>query len=359
MADGTRDAEWMLTALDIAEAHKITTGEGVVVGLLDTGVDTTHPDLTGVVIGGKDSWSPKRDGQTDATGHGTAMASLIAGHGHGEGGRDGVLGVAPGAKILSYGALKPGQDRYDFEENANGLEWLIDNGANVIVIAQSGGSSYPREEALIKEAVDRGIIVVAGVGNRAPFGNGAGFPGAYDDVLSISGTNPSGGLCEPSVRGEPTVDFAAPCEDVTVAAPGGGYVTDSGTSMSTAIAGGVVALIKWQWPDMSKPDVYRQLAFTADDLGVQGKDADFGYGLINPVRALTQEPQANSSAHPPHRRDDPIYASASPASSQVAEAGGGSIFWLLWGIVGIVGMIGLSAVAIAIMRGRRSRATAV
>src|ERR1043165_3213309 len=78
-ADSVRDSEWMVDALKLPEAHKIATGEGVTVGIVDTGVDSTHPDLAGVVVAGKDSWSEAGDGQTDATGHGTAMASLVAG----------------------------------------------------------------------------------------------------------------------------------------------------------------------------------------------------------------------------------------------------------------------------------------
>src|ERR1051326_6401935 len=101
-ADAIRGQEWIINALDLADAHRYSEGKGVVVAVIDTGVDSSHADLSGNVLPGVDvaNGTPLGNGRTDTNGHGTGMAGLIAGHGHGSDGADGVLGVAPKAKVL-------------------------------------------------------------------------------------------------------------------------------------------------------------------------------------------------------------------------------------------------------------------
>src|SRR5262249_48452583 len=100
-ADGIRDQQWHLGFLRVAEAHRYSQGAGVVVAVVDTGVDATHPDLTGSILPGADVRpGASGNGQTDTDGHGTAMAGLIVAHGHGPGNSAGVLGLAPQAKVL-------------------------------------------------------------------------------------------------------------------------------------------------------------------------------------------------------------------------------------------------------------------
>src|SRR6266508_4890869 len=114
-ADSIRDRQWYLTYLKADQLHKITQGAGVTVAVIDSGVDGHHPDLAGNVLQGKDFIKPGT-GWTDTDGHGTAIASLIAGHGHGPGHHDGILGLAPAAKILpvrtgTSAEVQGGQDR--------------------------------------------------------------------------------------------------------------------------------------------------------------------------------------------------------------------------------------------------------
>ncbi|MEV0651178.1 S8 family serine peptidase [Phytomonospora sp. NPDC050363] len=350
-ADDVRDAEWMVEALRLPEAHRIATGEGVTVGIVDTGVDSTHPDLTGVVVAGKDSWSPAGDGQTDVTGHGTAMASLVAGHGHGDGGGDGVLGVAPGARILSYGAWRPGDEKYDDAELLKGIRWVIDNGADVILLAYGGGTGEPEEEALIDEAEAKGIPVVAPTANALAGEKHVGFPGLFTNVVLAGCSGKDGDYSEVGLE-HPAIAVAAPCEGLTSAGPDGGYEDTSGTSKAAATTAGTLALLKSHWPDMSREDMMRQLYSTADDKQEAGRDRKVGYGVINPLTALTSPVRPYDPSNPPHVNGDPVYQSDPPATSSLAPPADSQPPWALIGIVGAAVVGGL--VLLVVLSRRRA-----
>lgn len=350
-ADSVRDSEWMVDALKLPEAHKIATGEGVTVGIVDTGIDSTHPDLTGVVVAGKDSWSPAGDGQTDATGHGTAMASLVAGHGHGVDGSEGVLGVAPGAKILSYGAWREGDDEYNDAELEKGLRWVLDNGADVILLAYGGGTSTPTEEALIDEALGKGIPVIAPTRNASAGQRSIGFPGLYEGVTLVGCTDSKGDYSDVGLTA-PEVSVAAPCEDLTSASTGGGYNDISGTSKAGAVVAGTYALVRSHWPDISLKDMHRKIFFTADDKLAPGRDAYLGYGVINPVNALTVAVDPVDPANPPHPVADPIYSSAqSEATASEPSKDSGT-----WTVVAVVAasIVVIGSILLVVLRRRRA-----
>lgn len=349
-ADSVRDSEWMVDALKLPEAHQIATGEGVTVGIVDTGVDSTHPDLTGVVVAGKDSWSPAGDGQTDATGHGTAMASLVAGHGHGADGSEGVLGVAPGAKIISYGAWREGDDEYDNAELNKGVRWVIDNGADVILLAYGGGTATSAEQTLVEEALGKGLPVISGTGNAYAGALHVGYPGLYDGVTLAGCSNRDG---EYSDVGLPSTSIAvaAPCEDVVSASSDGGYNNISGSSKAAAMVAGLYALIKSHWPDISLVDMHRKILSTSDDKGEPGRDKYVGYGVINPVNALTATVEPADPASPPHPVGDPVYGSTQPeATTEPAKES--SRAWIVAAVVGSTALIGL--IILVILRRKRT-----
>ncbi|GLZ77688.1 type VII secretion-associated serine protease [Actinorhabdospora filicis] len=352
-ADQIRDSEWMINALRLKEAHAIATGEGVTVGILDTGVDGTHPDLVGQVVGGKDSYSPAGDGQKDYVGHGTGMASLIAGRGHGVGGGDGVLGVAPGAKILSYGAWPEGTEKYDQGELNKGLRWLIDSGADVILLAYSGGTPDTSEHSLIKEAKQKGIPLVSSSGNL-PDDTGLGAPGTYPEVNVIGGTTKDG-VHSSAARSDPLIRVAAPSEKVVSAWRDGGYSDISGTSKSAAIVAGVFALMKAHWPDISPDDMAMRLARTADDKGEPGRDSDYGWGLVNVVRALTESVDPVDPARPYHPATDPIDTS-DESRVLTSDADSGMNWPLIAAGTGAL-VLGGVIVLVLVMKRRRSRAS--
>ncbi|HKE65211.1 MAG TPA: S8 family serine peptidase, partial [Micromonosporaceae bacterium] len=133
-ADSVRDREWIISALNLASAHRLSEGKGVVVAVIDSGVDASHHDLSGNVLSGADFSSgdvSSGDGHTDTLGHGTGVAGIIAAHGHGPRDESGVLGIAPKAKIL------PVRDGAIFgDEITVAVQWATAHGASVMCIAQ-------------------------------------------------------------------------------------------------------------------------------------------------------------------------------------------------------------------------------
>ncbi len=280
-ADRIRDQQWQVTYLKLAEAHRITTGSGVSVAVVDTGV-ARHPDLarnlqrgTDVIAGGDGS------GQVDQDGHGTQMAGLIAGHGSG---RDaGVLGVAPGAKILP---VKATATRDDGAGVGPGFEWAASQGAGVINFSSSVPMSRTLTDA-VAEAVKADAVVVAPSGNRASdlvFS----YPAAIPEVLAVGAVGENGEVADFSVTGE-KVGICAPGVDLVTTTRNGRYAKASGTSHATALVSGAAALVRARFPELSAPEVIHRLTATADDNGPPGRDDECGAGVLNIVKALTAD----------------------------------------------------------------------
>ncbi|MGH8879121.1 MAG: S8 family serine peptidase [Stackebrandtia sp.] len=293
-ADDTRDGQWMIDALDLPDAWKTTKGKGVTVGTVDTGVDAGHPDLKGSVEPGK-SFIDDSDGRSDPEGHGTSAASLVAGHGHGD--DAGVMGVAPEAKILPA-QLELGEDA-KIAEFADAIRWLADNGADIILIEAVHVLENSDEHAAVKyAAIERGIPVVTGVGNtgtdysglgKPPSRTGTLYPAGYEEVIGASATNSDGKLSDLSMYGT-NVTVAAPGESVTAAKPGKGYTEFGGTSAASAVTAGVLALLKAEYPDETRMELTWRLTELITDAGEQGDDDKYGFGIVDPAAALTEDP---------------------------------------------------------------------
>jgi type VII secretion-associated serine protease mycosin len=293
-ADNVRDAQWHLGFLNIAEAQRLANnGTGVAVAVIDSGVDATHPDLAGNVASGTDLINPGGDGQRDADGHGTAMAGLITGHGHGNGA--GVLGIAPKAQILPVRVLNTGTGFG--APIAPGIGWAAQHGVKVMCLALGGAESSRDLQRAVEQAQAADVVVVAGVGNR-PKVTKVIYPAAYPGVIAVAGINQQGNHAEVSVTG-PEVTLAAPAVDIATTRPNGKYSQDFGTSHATAIVAGVAALVRAKYPNLSAAEVVHRLTATATDKGPAGRDDQYGYGIVNPVAALTAEvPPLKPSAIP-------------------------------------------------------------
>jgi type VII secretion-associated serine protease mycosin len=351
-ADSTRDSQWHLKFINVAEAHKISTGKGVVVAVIDTGVNANHPDLQGNVQKGIDV-TPGRsgDGQQDSDGHGTAMAGLIAAHGHGSDG--GTLGIAPDATILPIRDA----DKFGFGTSTGmvqGIDWAIGHGARVISIS-SAGSGSPELRAAVDRALRADVVVVAGVGNK-PREVFVAFPAAIEGVVAVGATDRSGNHASVSVTGKQVV-LSAPGVGITSTSNTGGYRTGTGTSDATAIVAGAAALVRAKFPNLSADEVVHRLTATATDKGAPGRDDEYGYGVLNLVAALTANvppaSQASSSANPTATTDSATAAAAPTTSSN--NSSGGSTSTIL--AVAVLALLAAGGVGWVIVARRRRTST--
>jgi type VII secretion-associated serine protease mycosin len=334
MADSIRDGQWYLRFLDVAKAHQITQGAGVVVGLVDSGADGTHPDLAGNVAQGTEVFvgSKGGNGWTDEDGHGTAMAGLIAAHGHGPGNTDGVLGIAPKATVLPVRVgtvdLAPGA--------GPGIEWATDHGARVISLSIGNGDPSVDLERAVTYAVQHDVVLIAAAGN-SPKDKQVIYPAAYPGVLAVGGVDESGNHASLSVTG-PVVALSAPAINITLTNPGGNYrVRATGTSEATAIVAGAAALVRAKFPNLSATEVIHRLTATAIDKGPKGRDDQYGYGIVNLVGALTADVP-------------PLQPSASPTPDAAGPKSSGTtpLIWLFIGLALATALVLAIAVIIAV-----------
>lgn len=148
-------------------------------------------------------------------------------------------------------------------------------------------SEYPQVSAAVERAVKADVVVVAGAGNT-PKSKQVAFPAKLPGVVAVAGTDKDGNHAAISATG-PEVVLAAPAVDIVSTGAFGKYVTGEGTSNSTAIVAGVVALVRSRFPELPAAEVVRRLTATATDRGKPGRDDEYGYGIVNPVAALTAE----------------------------------------------------------------------
>jgi type VII secretion-associated serine protease mycosin len=286
--DSVRDDQWQLEELDAAAAWRVSTGKGVTVAVIDSGVDATHPDLEGQVLPGLDLVQPEGgNGQVDPVGHGTTVAGLIAGRNDDS---RGVVGLAPQAKILPVRVLDA-ENRYDDALIvAKGVRWAVDNGAQVINLSLGGTGDSPALAAALDYAFVRNVVVVACTGNliASSPATKVWYPAREPGVVAVAGLErDTNSLWSGSITGPETV-LTAPATGLHGARPGG-FWRVQGTSFAAPLVAASAALLRAHWPAMSAGDVVNRLVQTARDLGPAGRDDHFGFGLVNPVAALNGE----------------------------------------------------------------------
>ncbi|WBB55560.1 type VII secretion-associated serine protease mycosin [Verrucosispora sp. WMMD573] len=292
LADSTRRESWHLKALEIPELHKIAQGDGVVVAVIDTGVDAKHQDLKDNVLPGVDFYDEDARGRVDRVGHGTAIASLIAGHGHGRGNRDGVLGIAPKAKILPVTIKSKRSPLIQPTAIAAGINWAVDHGADIINVSLSSSFNEELNQA-VERAYQRNVIVVAAVGNRQD--SIIASPASHQSAMAVNGTDRSGTISEEAALPAEQVDIAAPGEDIVHAVPGNRYDAGFGSSLSTALVSGALALVKAEYPDLNGYEMFQRLLETTRDEGEPGHDLHYGWGALDIRQALTGEPDGRGT----------------------------------------------------------------
>ncbi|MCZ2524342.1 S8 family serine peptidase [Streptomyces sp. HB2AG] len=299
-ADSIRDSQWALEAFDAEAVWQESTGEGVTVAVIDTGVNGLHPDLVGNVLKGKSFVDSERADRQTSADHGTAMASLIAGHGSGRGNDEGIMGLAPDAKVLPL-KNKTGDDTLDegSASSADLIRYAVDQGASVINMSFSSGPLSSDEEEAIAYAAEKDVALVASAGNQ---GEGTvGYPAAAPGVVAVGAVDRAGDLWDRSNYG-PEVMLTAPGVRIRSAGGATPYRMASGTSDAAAYVSGAVALLRAKFPDLTAGQIVNRLVKTAalpEDLQGQSlPDERYGYGIIRPYRALTEDIPAGPKQGP-------------------------------------------------------------
>ncbi|MGW7197292.1 type VII secretion-associated serine protease mycosin [Streptomyces chryseus] len=363
-ADYIRDKQWTLDAFSVDKVWDESQGQGVTVAVIDTGVSPTHPDLTGQVLPGKDV-TGEGNAHEDEAGHGTGMASLIAGHGHGANNAAGVMGLAPKAKILPVRASRTGGNDWKERNWAEGIRYAVKQGASVINLSFGDDHAYEGSDAAkaIAFAQKHDVVVVAAAGNEgdARILDPAGLPG----VVAVGAIDQSSKFWYKSNFGK-GMTLVAPGENILSADPtrSGGYAEADGTSDATALVSATAALVRSKYPDLTAGQVINRLIKSTTFLDHEVKkvpDEEFGYGAIRPYRALTMD-------IPKGPKEGPLAQAPASASSKAGSASEGvdsgsnqakrktkSSSGTILVIAGIAGVLVIGGIVFAVIRSRGNR----
>ncbi|MFB9574463.1 type VII secretion-associated serine protease mycosin [Streptomyces yanii] len=348
---------------------RVSTGKGVVVAVIDTGVDASNPDLQGQVLKGKD-FAPGESGdeQTDYDGHGTGMAGLIAGTGGARGG-DGAFGLAPGAKILPLRipdkAANLEADIKQFNTAVPAaIRYAADRGAKVINLSQAASEGSQQLTNAVKYALDKGSLVFAGTGNDAKTGNVVKYPGATPGAVGVGAIGKNLKKAGESQFG-PQVDLSAPGDEMIHACSSKTHLcTSHGTSDATALA----ALIWSKHPDWTNNQVLRVMLNTASGPTDGAKRNDYvGYGAVRPRIALKTPgnpgpvgvyplPDLAAAEYPapsakPSKATRGSEGNDKPAAVAPADDKSNTGLWIGLGAAALIG----AAVAVPAVRSRRRK----
>ena len=285
---GTKDAD-----VDAVEAWNTTTGNGIKVAVLDSGVASDNPDIAPKVVARANfSSSATRAGDPvaeDYYGHGTHVAGNVAATGNNT---IGVAGVCPGCTILA-GKVLNDSGVGSSSSLASGIDWAVSNGARVINMSLGVRASRTLEAA-VNNAWNKGVVLVAAAGNG---GNQTKiYPGAYPNVIAVGATDNNDAKASFSTYGASWVDIAAPGVNVYSTFPNHpfvlatqnnrsqGYDVGNGSSMSSAIVAAAAALAWSAHPGATNASIRADVESTADD--VPGTGTYWAYGRVNAAAAV-------------------------------------------------------------------------
>ncbi len=242
----------------------------VIVAVLDTGVDASHPDLNGHIIG---------NDLTDSIGHGTEVSGIIAANSNNN---QGITGISWNTNVISI-MITDDNGQARVSSVVAGLDEAYKRGARVVQISLSTNQySYSLRDA-VKLAQDRGLLIISSAGNSGI--NELRYPSAFENVIGVGAVDKDKNLEYYSTTGG-HVSLVAPGSSILTTTLDSKYEEVTGTSFSAPQVSGTAALVLSAVPTLSADDLRRVLLLSADDLGDSGRDDDFGYGLLNAKKAV-------------------------------------------------------------------------
>jgi len=335
------------------QVNNLTTGSGVTVAVIDSGVDVDHPQLRGRAATGAD-FLDAGDGRTDCVGHGTAVAGLIAA-------RPlpgvGFAGLAPDARILPVRVSE--QQVVEGRESgrtvtapvfAQAIRWAVDHDADVLNLSVVIYQDHPAVRSAVAHALSKDVVVVAAAGNLHTDGAAPDpipYPASYPGVIGVGAIGPDGARESFSQVG-PYVDVVAPGAEVLSAVPGGGHRTQSGTSYAVPFVAATAALIRAYQPTLSAQEVATRILATTDPTPATGADSGYGSGAVNPYRAVTETPHTAPAAPTASTGAAPAPTTPTVAAAEVTPTAEGRhrTMWLAAATVGAAVLILLVAASL-------------
>ncbi|WP_098895475.1 S8 family serine peptidase [Streptomyces sp. t99] len=377
-AADTQSKQWYLASMQAEDMWKVTTGEGVKVAVVDTGVNPSTPSLRGQVLKGVDVTGAPGDETDDYHGHGTTMAELIAGTGNG----GGLKGLAPGVEIIPVRMSDA-----DFMAKRNtvigdmkkAIRAAADSDARIINVSMADDFSNRETHEAVKYAESKGKLVIAGVGNEGHRENWRQYPAAYPEVVGVASADRAGKVSYYSQHAG-TVDVASPGSDIPSWCDNSfkSYCDgDGGTSAATAVTSASAALVWSLHPDWTANQVLNVLLDTASRDWKDGVRSKYlGHGLIRPsmnvlkgkgdpgapdISPLTKEkttdaakssePSASTSASPQPAKNGAEGEKAA-ALKESNSSNDGNQLGLILGVAAAVAVLG--GVAYAVVRRRKA-----
>ncbi len=272
---GGDPSQYVVGKLRLGEVHKVATGSNVLIAVIDSKIDVNHPDLAGTIVEEFDAVG--RPDQPDS--HGTGMVGAIVAQRK-------LMGVAPGSKILAIHAFSTdGKDgaQATTRHILAGIDYAIKKGARVINMSFAGPYD-PMLQLAMKKARDKGVVLVAAAGNAGPKSPPL-YPAADPNVIGVTATDENDKLFEGANQG-PQVAVAAPGVNILEPAPNNAYQVTTGTSVAAAHVSGVAALLIERDPTLKPEAVLELITSSAKTLAAKGRDDRFGWGLVDPEKAL-------------------------------------------------------------------------
>jgi subtilisin family serine protease len=272
---GGDPSQYVVDKLRLVDVHRIAIGSNVLIAVIDSEIDGKHPELAGTVVDEFDAIGNRDKPHV----HGTGMAGAIAAHRR-------LTGIAPGVRLLAIHAFSSSGTDSAQATSAHilmGIDWAIKKGAKIINMSFAGPDD-PMLQLALQKAHDKGVILIAAAGNLGPKSPPL-YPAADPNVIAVTATDAKDQLLAQANQGS-YVAVAAPGVDILEPAPNGGYQVTTGTSVAAAHVSGIVALLLDRDPTLDAAAIRDILTSSAKHHAPKGRDDQFGWGMVDPYRAL-------------------------------------------------------------------------